>query len=257
MSPFRALTTIAIVPILALSATSQATTESGDDEPRVATDRPSFGAAAATVPSGMVQLEAGVDVAIDETTTVTLPVAFFRIGLNEVLELQLAPPSVQLSDGEDTLGVTRIALKTAGSVGRDLSLGVLTALDLPDGEEDVFGQADFSVTGLADLSVSEVFGLSVNLGVAMVERDEPREASRQLQQIASVAFSASLPGNLGAYVEGFEIFRPSFDEVAVGADLGVTWLVVRWLQLDVFANFGFSDPLADVIVGAGVGVLGP
>lgn len=248
---FRCLVGLILITFVALPSVATA------EKPSVATDRPSFGSSAYTIPEAMVQVEGGADVAIDDDTTLTLPVLFFRIGVNEVLELQLGAPSVTFAEDEDSLGATRIATKYAGSVADDLSLGLLTAIDLPKSDDGVFGQAAFSATALADYALTDILGLSLNVGLAVVERDEPSEASRQLQQIASLAIGVSLPANLGTYAEVYQIYQPSFDGIAVGADAGLTWLAARWLQFDLYGNFGFSDELADVIVGAGFGLLVP
>ncbi len=240
--------------VIAMSLTAVTATA---EKPSVATDRPSFGAAAYTIPEAMVQIEGGTDVALEDSTAVTLPVLFFRIGVNEVLELQLGAPSVTFVEGDDTLGTTRIAAKVAGGVSDDLSLGLLTAIDLPKADGGLFGQAAFSATALADYSLTDMFGLSLNLGAAAVERNEPGEASRQIQQYASLAFGVSLPANFGTYAEIYQIYQPSFDAVALGADAGVIWLAARWLQFDVYANVGLTDELPDLIVGAGFGLLVP
>lgn len=223
----------------------------------VSTDRPSVGASAHTVAPAKVQLEAGVDIGIDDSTAVTFPVALFRFGLTEMLELQIGAPSITFEDDGDSFGSTRLATKFAGAVSSKLSLGLLSALDLPNDEDGLFGLAEFSATGLADYAINDMFGVSLNLGLAMVGRDEPGFANRQIQQLSALALGVNLPAGLSAWVEFYELYQPSFSEVQLKVDGGIAWLAANWLQFDVYANAGFGDELADLVVGAGFGIVGP
>lgn len=240
----------------------------------ISSDRPSVGASTHTVPRGFVQLETGVQFLRDEvgeakTDVLTLGGSSFRVGVHELVELQLnfagySDASTEAPSGGLLGGTTTSEASGAGDLGvaakwrfveatdGKFSVGVLGGVSLPTGEEG-FGSegVDPAVSLLFSGVVAEnlVFDLNAGLDWTTVE------VAGEEERLADTTFSAGLgvPAgeNGGVFLELFGVLPEEGDE-QIGLDGGFTFVGRDNAQLDVYAGVGLTDAAPDWFVGAGV-----
>lgn len=216
-------------------------------------DRPTFSAAAATVPAGHAQLEAGVDVASADETSLAIPIVA-RLGLADSFELSAGLPAVVIpfSDAPTELGSLRIAGKVAGNVSDVLSLGAMPFYDIPSsvGEETVFSQSTYGAMGLIGANIGGDFGLFSNVGVSVgpsTNETNPREVF----YAASAGAGWTITDGFGVSVEGFGVFG-QFADPDLGGDLSVSYAILDNLVVDAYFATSAQGESTTFTGGAGV-----
>lgn len=214
-------------------------------------DRPTFSAAAATVPGGHAQLEAGSEFASSgDAATLAFPV-LVRLGLAPTFEVRagLPAPIIPLSSGADTeLGALQLGAKVAGQVTEALSLGAMPFFDIAagSGEDPSFSRSSYGVMGLWGLGITRDLSIGGNLGVVAGPTAEEDAAPRELSYAASLALGYSF-GALGLTLEGYTVQADS----AVGGSLSAGYAALEHLVIDLYAGAEQGD---STTVFGGVGV---
>lgn len=230
--------------------------ERGEESPleTLITDRPDFTESSSTVPTGRIQLEAGVQYTRTEfgpieADTFDGPQALVRYGINDFSELRLGVPNISFTSIDDqsetTFGALSAGAKLATSLAPSVRVGVIPFVEVGVETGDVSGGA--IATAAFDLSDSVALG--VNAGLTSLEGagDE-----RILEGSGSVALGVGLTDELSLFVEGYTLVPDG--EFAWFADAGFTYLLTPHLQVDAFGGVELEG-VDSIFGGAGVSVL--
>ena len=217
-------------------------------------DRPGIGSGSTVLAPGIVHLEGGVSQSsaggLDQYAIGEL---LLRLGVSGV-ELELFLNSFVVQRGEelpvlDETGFQDIGLGIKIPVARDLGdrmdLSLQGVLTVPTGS-DTFTNDEWigGVTALADVSLADGAGVSVNLGV-----QEGVGASGEVYSLI-VTPGVSLGRGVGVYGGWAGFFTEGPDNHF--AEGGLTFLPSTDVQLDV--NAGWSTDTDEWFVGAGMAV---
>jgi hypothetical protein len=257
---------VATVLLFAGSATAQ---EPGP----LVTDRPDQTESALAVAPGYVQLEVGwsyaeADAAAGRVEQHRVPGSLARVGVVGGLEARVGfqgwrhlevtdTGGVETTEGAGPLVVGAKYQFTAGA-GLSPAVALIGELVLPTAAED-FGppQVDPVLKLALAHDLGEILGLGYNLGVAR-ESQGGGESSTLTQGLYSVALGAALGERAGAFGELFGTVPLSDEAVAAHAlHGGLTFLLLRNLQLDATAGVGLNDGADDWFVGVGLSVRVP
>ena len=232
------------------------------DAPLIAADRPGFGHAVSVVPARHVQLELGVDVGLAESaTTLTAPILLGRYGLLDVLELRLHAPSVVHvvpdSGSSDTApSPVGVGLKFAVPLGDVIALGALVQLFSPVRGKD-FDDSGMTVDlrGLWSLSLGAGFSLGGDVVIDFTRLGAARgETDREYAISLGLGWSAL--DWLGVYVEGrTAILESAANDAGIYVEGGLTFLPLRWLQVDLYAGGELRNVPDLAYVGGGLAML--
>lgn len=225
------------------------------EEP-ITTDRPSFGDATVTVPSGHFLLESGYRYSRDAGESVhNGPVLLLRSGLARNLELRLGWGGyVHSSDGREGPGNSRVGLKLQALREHGLapSLVVIPELVLPTGDEEVAAdEVEPEVRVAWGHSLTSSTAISGNFNVAA--RADSASSRHLLEYAASLATGFALSRTVSGYIEYFGIFR----ETGLGRDThsinsGLAYLLSNHLQLDTFVGAGLNGAAENMFAGVGI-----
>lgn len=125
----------------------------------IVTERPVYTWGTTIVPQGSFQLEVGV--ASNKDFNITLPQAFVRYGIIDILEVRASLPSVTLVDGDSAWGMMSVGPKVAGMVGGFGLAGVASlniVTDAPEGA-DRFGA---SLSGVISRQLNQRFSVAAS-----------------------------------------------------------------------------------------------
>ncbi len=225
-------------------------------EKPITTDRPSFGDATVTVPSGHFLFESGYRYGHDEGDSVhNGPVLLLRSGLARNLELRLGWDGyVHSSNNRQGFGNTRVGLKVQAlrEQGLTPNLVVIPEFVLPTGDKEVVADEVEPMVRMAwGHSLTPSTAISGNFNVAA--RADTNSGRHRLVYAASLWMGFALSTRVSGYVEYFGIFRESgLGRDTHSVDSGVAYLVSNRLQLDAFVGAGLNDAAQDVFAGAGI-----
>ncbi len=226
-----------------------------EDALEIIGDRPDFTESAATIEPFHIQGELGADYStIGNEKVLTSPNLLLRFGLIDHLELRLGVPSAETSFANDqertALGGLEIGLKTAFAVGDKWSLGVLPFAVFPL-QKDSWSETglELGLKGVWAVDFTDMVSLGGNVG-AVFHGVTPGSADFEPEYLASLSMGLSLLERLGAFVEMYGLINNDAD-VALVADGGFTFLVARWLQLDLYTGVGLTHPARGFNLGAG------
>lgn len=234
----------------------------------LATDRPGLGSdAPITVPKGFLQVEAGFQMDKDQyslglievqETLWSYPTTLLRYGILDNWEFRLSfdalflnrqPQGVRLS--QQSQGLSPVTLGTKVMITEEkewlpymaLQFGLTIA---STGSEDF--RTTYShptITWLMTKSVTENFGITINLGA------EWEESSPAATYNYALSMDMSLQDRLGAFLE----FYGSWPELGMNThavNYGLTYLILNDLQLDISSGVGLVDEATDYFVGLGI-----
>lgn len=244
---------------------------SAEPPPELVTDRPDQTESAEVVPPGFVQLETGVDAAVEGGDPRSEATAFgstlVRIGAVEGLELRLGWGGWERAEdgGAADEGATdaELGLKVRlwAARGARPQAALLAGVSVPVGgrgrsSERYDPALRFSFAH--DLPAGVALGY--NLGMAWsTAPGVADETSSRLEYTATLGFGLS--DRLGAFVELFgdaPVDAPAGDAgPAHAADAGLTLLVSPRLQLDLAAGAGLTDEAPDRFLTAGLSLRWP
>ncbi|HVE72177.1 MAG TPA: transporter [Thermoanaerobaculia bacterium] len=208
----------------------------------IVADRPGFADGAATVGTGVFQVEAGLSVDRQGDESVTVP-TLLRFGLGNRLELRIESDLVGLHDGDADVAPIGAGVKLRLTEGA-MPLSLIAKVQPPSGEGDL-GTDGFEGEArlVSDIDLGADFSLTPNVGFSVVEGDGAR-----------AIFAVTLEKQLGNALPFVDVELTAGDgETSAIADAGVAWIVGRNLQLDVSAGFDVAgDAYPEWFVAAGV-----
>jgi len=228
----------------------------------IATDRPGITFTPSVVGEGVFQIEAGVPQITfsrgngTDSEQWSFPVQL-RYGLTPSLELRLGGSTWNrleddtTDDSVDGFGDVEIGAKLAlsdGSTGPRTA--IIASVRTPVGDDGLTShQPGYSLSFAALWSLSDREWLQGLAGATMVPVGDENSTTGSLGLLLGHSF-AGTPWS--AYVEGgwFPKIDDSVDTAVAGA--GLTYLVNKDVQLDVFGDFGLNDDTPDAVAGFGV-----
>lgn len=239
-------------------------------EPPLITDRPDQTESAFTVPPHLFQLEAGWGYGErrDSGARVTIqgfPQALLRFGLNELFELRLGVPGIEIETGDDrsgssttrglvdaTLGFKVVLAKEKGLLPQTAFLGTLI---VPSGDEEFTSdRVDPSFRFVFSNTLSSRLSLGYNLGILWrTEADSSGTQDTQSLFDWTVALGIAATDRIGVFVEAFGLSPiESATPTVTSFDTGLTYLLTPRLQFDGSASVGLSSAAPDWTVGLGI-----
>lgn len=232
-------------------------TESNLSSP-ISTSRPSFSAPSTTLQRGQWQLEGGYQYTSDDGSGIdsdahTLPFLLVRTGVSNRLELDLfwtGYSDVDTNVG-DIDGASDLSVGLSYQLMPDdskLGMSVFGALSLPVGSDDFSSD---EVDPGAGLAWSYALDAGPGLFGTVVANSVTSGDERETQLGTAVGLAHALSERIGSYVEYFSIHSDSADS-AHSIDGGLTYLVNRDVQLDIYAGGGLNDEADDFFIGSGV-----
>ncbi|MFP4597515.1 MAG: transporter [Persicimonas sp.] len=243
------------VPSVA-SAQQAAETDRANDvqEDELVTDRPSFTESSSTVPTGRLQLEAGLGYTyfdmLDGLHAFDGPNLLARVGLADFAELRLGAPNVlytELGDDltETNFGEASLGAKFATALADQIRVGVISFVEIGVDDADMGG----GLIGTFAYDVTADLGVAVNAGLTGAQN--PADEF-DLEGSVSLTAAYGITDKLGVFLESYVLIPE--DDTDFFVDTGVTYLVAPLVQLDAFV--GTDVPDADAIFGgAGISVL--
>ena len=224
--------------------------------PDLVTDRPDQTESAAAVPRGLVQVETGYLFARDDgVDTFEAPGTLVRIGLGARTELRVGHAGVIGSGRRHGAGDSEVGAKVnliEAADGWTPQLALIGGLSLPTGDEPFSSDGvDPSLLVAFAHELSPRLSLGYNLGAAW--ESSPGEADREASLLYTLALGIGVTDRLGAYLEVFGNRRTSgYAATDVSIDGGITFLLTRTMQFDLFVGRGLHGPAADAFFGTGV-----
>lgn len=216
-------------------------------------DRPGFSFSATAVERGVVQLEAGYQLTMNDGTDLhQIPTTALRIGVAEGIELRADWGGYAWQDGTEHLdGATDVSVGTKGTLieTETTSLGLLFLLSLPLGAE-AFGSDDFGPT-LA-LPVSQLLPGGVTLFGTLLA-SYPTESGGSRRWLGTPAFGLSLPlsDRVSIFVEEFSVVTEDAPTTHT-IDFGLTFTPRSNVQLDLNGGVGLNGAADDGFVSGGI-----
>lgn len=253
----------------------------GVEGEELVTDRPDQTESATTIAPGSVQIEAGVEISVNEFVDIyggsdstdteqklTAPALLVRVGLLDGVELRVGgswiaqnfdprndcrkdifplPPCNYYTDlsgfGDIFIGGKARLLK---GDGLSPQVALLAHLTLPVGANGIAPEVivpDIRLAVAHDLS--ETFSLGYNIGGAWEDEE--------LTGLYTVALGLSLTDAFGCF---FELYGngPWEENPEHSFDSGLTWLVTNNVQLDLSSGIGLTTEAEDLFLGAGLSV---
>ncbi len=257
--PLALLLGLGFVPTVALA-----------EEPSLITDRPDQTESAYTVPPGLFQIEAGWGYGErrDPGTDVTFqafPQALLRIGLNDIFELRIAVPGIEIERTDSITGTTTtrglvdaamgFKVEIAKEKGARPQTAFLGTLIVPSGDEEFTSdRVDPAFRFAFSNTLSSRLSLGYNLGLLwLTEPDEQGTLDTLSLFDWTVVLGISAGDRVGVFVEAFGLSAIDSEASPLTSfDAGVTYLLTPRLQLDGSASVGLSSAAPDWTLGLGI-----
>jgi Putative MetA-pathway of phenol degradation len=255
---------IVVVVALLLVIVSAPTTPAAEIDP----DRPELTESAKLVPSGAVQLEAGVAFSRERRAGLATERTFeaeedLRIGVSRNIEVNLGwEPLVRVWGAEDDTGIGDVTFGVRYRFVEGIEdepwaphLAVKAFASLPTADEPLgSGRPDFGVLLLGSFELPQDFELEVNVGAAAIGQSRPNG------YLAQAVVTASLSRDLAPALLGFlELLfttrneRDGREQLAV--NLGLVYRLSRKLAIDAGIQTSLVGQGPDYVVRTGLSVL--
>lgn len=250
---------------LALLAAQDVAPARPTDRRELSTDRPDKTESPYTVDAGRFQIELDVLTYTRDrsagvrTETLSVAPVNLKLGLDRATDLQLiVEPQLRRTITDRRTG----ARETVDGFG-DVTVRVKRNLWGDDGGRTAFALMPFVrlPTNAGDLGAGKVeFGLIAPLAIAlsdrvglglMTELDVVEDGGRGYRAsfVNSATVGVALTDRLGMYAE---LFTERGDDWTLTGDVGVTWALSDYTQLDAGANLGLTRAADDLAVFVGV-----
>ena len=215
---------------------------------QISADRPGQATSTTVIPTGSLQIETGYRVSNQrDETRFDLGELNVRWGLSSWAELRVAINSYRIVDrpgDDDPEGFEDSSVGLKLGVGDPQSgarpqMALIVDAGLPIGDRRIGGEKIRpSLNWAADWALSSGFSLTGNLKYEWNE-----DSGQRFNQVtAALSLGVSLSPRWGGFVEVYGHNRVTKDGQGVGvADLGVTYLLTRTLQLDAHVGHGFQS----------------
>ena len=230
----------------------------------ISTDRPDQSESPYLMDKGFFQIEAGVTSENDEpvkdfkTSTLSAPSVLLRYGIAKNVELR---GGIEVINSKTTINGTSTNENGMGPLmaGTKISLfsekgsmpetALLLSITIPFKDNSAF-QSDYIGTEFRFAmtnSLGKRFSLSYNLG------GEFGAGAPGATGLYTIALGASLVKKLSGFVElyGFMLQKTSPDH---RFDAGLTYLILKNVQVDLAFGFGISERSPNYFIGGGVSV---
>lgn len=225
--------------------------------PQLVTDRPDFTESASAVPPWRVQTELGVELDLaEEGHALALPALLARVGVVDGVELRVGVPGVVVAwpdgDADASAGELELGAKWVWDLGQGAAAGLLPFVRLPvEGEAYDASGVSLGLTFVWSTELSDRLALGGNLGLTVTGLGaEAVDVDHEL--VASLALGIGLTERLGTFVESYVDFVG--DDVLPVVDTGLTYLVTRRVQLDLYVGLRLDDPVGGYL-GSGAAIL--
>ena len=251
--------------LVLLAAAQDATPARPLDRRELSTDRPDKTESPYTVDAGRFQIEldaatytrdrsAGV-----RTETVSVVPVNLKLGLDRATDIQLiVEPYLrrtvtdrrtgarETTDGFGDVTV-RVKRNLWGDDGGRTAFALMPFVKLPTNAGDLGnGKVEFGVIAPLAVALSERIGLGLMTELDVVEDDDARGYRASFINSATLGFA--LTDRLGMYTE---LFTERGDDWIVTGDVGVTYALSDYTQIDAGANLGLTRPADDLAVFVG------
>ena len=224
--------------------------------PDLVTDRPDQTESATAVPRGLVQVETGYLLSRDDgVDTFEAPGTLVRIGLGARTELRVGHAGVIGSARRHGAGDSEVGAKVnllPAADGWTPQLALIGGLSLPTGDEPFSSDGvDPSILMAFAHELSPRLSLGYNLGAAWESSaDRP---DREASLLYTLALGIGVTERLGAFLEVFGNRRTSGRAATdVSVDGGLTFLLTRTVQFDLYVGRGLHGQAADTFFGTGL-----
>ncbi|HEX8486482.1 transporter [Sphingomonas sp.] len=257
----------ALIALCLLAAPLPAFAQAGTQTRReMSTDRPDKTESPYTVDEGRFQFELDfatytrdrAEGVLDETYAI-MPVNLkYGIGRDTDLQVIVEPYLRRIAtdgragarDTTDGFGDVTVRLKHNlwGNDGGGTALGIMPFVRLPTNSADLGSRkAEFGVIVPLAIKLSESIDLGLMTEVDMVEDDDARSYRASFVNSATLGFS--LTDRLGLYTE---LFTERGEDWIVTGDVGVTYALSDYTQIDFGANIGITRAADDLGIFAGL-----
>lgn len=210
-------------------------------------DRPDQTETPALVPTGMFQLEAGFSYQRNRahSTSLALPAALWKYGVNENFELRLITElAVDRDFDQQTSGINPILvgckIKIAEEKGIFPKTSFIGHMSIPNAASTDFKSEFYApeFRFVMQHTLSERFSLSYNLG------SEWDGVSPEPTFIYTLTTGCSITKKLGSYIELFG-FAPQKQTALHSFDGGITYLITNDFMLDLSSGVGLTELAPD------------
>ena len=230
----------------------------------ISTDRPDQSESPYLMDKGFFQIEAGVVSEHDEpvkdvkTSSLSAPSVLLRYGIAKNVELRAG---IEVNNSKTTISGTSTSESGMGPImaGTKIKLftekgsmpetALLLSVSIPFKENSAF-QSDYIGTEFRFAmtnSLGKRFSLSYNIG-GEFGSGEPGATG-----LYTIALGASLVKKLSGFVELYG-FMPQKTSPDHRFDAGLTYLILKNVQVDLAFGFGISERSPDYFIGGGVSV---
>lgn len=212
----------------------------------IATDRPDQTECSSSVEKGILQIESGIILQLNEVDSnrednLLLPTTLFRIGLHDFFELRLLVQFERnVFDTKTFNGFSDLEIGTKIQLyQRDNSpfeMAFLSQLRVPSGTKEV-RNTNYAITNKICInhSFSEYFSLGYNLGYLYENKSHSHFTY-------SFAFNFPLSDKIGVYAEPYG-FLQNCEELIANFDSGFTYLFSENLQFDFSFGLGINNSM--------------
>jgi hypothetical protein len=229
------------------------------DELELIGDRPDFTESNATIPTGHLQAEMGVEVSgAGDDLEIGLPKLLLRYGVVEDFELRLEIPDLVIGlpkGGGAALGAGAVAvgLKWVHAIGDDAAAGLIFMAGSPVTPDDVDAEGFYtSLNAVWGVDFDDRFSLGGNVRMDVGGLGTARGSDASVVEFTgSLALGIAFTDIVGMYLETFHTITDR-RQFTPNADAGFTFLVTPTLQLDVYGGADVSDPVGGWFAGSGV-----
>jgi hypothetical protein len=233
-----------------------------DDDVELIGDRPDFTESNATIPTGHLQAELGMEVGGgDEVSEIGLPRLLLRYGVLDSLELRLEAPDAiwtRPAGGELKSGAGAVALggKWVMPMGDRAATGLIFMIGLPVTEEDFDAQGLVAtLNAVSGIDLAGGFSLGSNLVLEAAGIGSGDNNSNLVYTLTgSLALGYAITDQWGVFAETFSSLTDDWDYTPF-ADAGLTYLLTPRVQFDIYGGSDVSDPTGGWFAGSGAIVL--
>lgn len=210
-------------------------------------DRPDQTETPALVPKGMFQLEAGFTYQKNKpnSTSLALPTALWKYGVNENFELRLITElAVDKDFDQQTSGINPILIgckiKIAEEKGIFPKTSIIGHMSIPNAASTPYKTEFYApeFRFVMQHTLSERFSLSYNLG------SEWDGITPKPTFINTLTTGCAITEKLGSYIELFG-FAPQKQTANHSFDGGITYLITNDFMLDLSSGVGLTELAPD------------
>ena len=208
----------------------------------ISADRPGFADGPGIVGARTAQIEVGVGVEEDDTSSINLP-ALVRIGVTGALELRIESDVLGWSHGHADLAPVSVGFK-ARLMNAPMPISLLASVQPPSGEGSLrSNDVESEIRLVGDVDLGHDFSITPNVGIRLIESDTPAGVvaltlERELENVSPfIDVQVSVQhGRTSAVVDG-----------------GAAWIVGTETQWDLSGGLRINgDEYPEWFVSAGI-----